>query len=226
MIDGLAAAFTLLNRGTVAPRLCLKYVWQAYAAHGAATDLEAGTAYAAWKLSAGKHRGDRNPPAGVPVWWGPRAGSAAGDVVISLGGGRVVATDWPSLGRVGVTTIAARERQIGRPYLGWSESIFDVPVWAPSPAAVPQQEVEEDDMSPIRVHHQVFTNGNQAYVVENDTWFFIPDGAHLAALVKAYGIKLDQLPELNEHDWHAVEVAKTKANDARRSLLAPVPQQA
>jgi hypothetical protein len=71
---------------------------------------------------------------------------------------------------------------------------------------------EEEDMPGIRVHHQVFTNGNQAFVVETETGFFIPDSAHLAALVKAYNINLDKLPELNEYDWNAVQAAKTYNN--------------
>jgi hypothetical protein len=78
----------------------------------------------------------------------------------------------------------------------------------------PANEIEEKetDMPGIRVHHQVFTNGNQAYVVETETGFFIPDSAHLAALVKAYSINLDKLPALNEYDWNAVQAAKTYNN--------------
>ena len=149
MIDGHAAAQTLLGYGDGIDRgYCLHYVWQAYKTHGARTDRSAPTALVGWERSDGKHPGDRNPPAGVPVWWGRRYdGNTDGDVVISLGGGRVVATDWPSWGVVGITTIDEREAQIGREYLGWTEAIFDVPVYAPpaphptpapSPAARPQ----------------------------------------------------------------------------------------
>lgn len=67
---------------------------------------------------------------------------------------------------------------------------------------------KEEDMPGIRIHHQVFTNGNQAYVVETDTGFFIPGADYLAALVKAYGIDLDKLPHVNEYDWNAVTQAK------------------
>lgn len=127
-VDGVAAARTLLRYRNIRHGYCLYYVWQAYKAHGARTGMSSPTAYDAWRKSSGKHPGDRNPPAGVPVFWGPKPGSAAGDVVISLGGGRVVATDYPVYGQVNITTIAARERQIGRPYLGWTERIFDVPI--------------------------------------------------------------------------------------------------
>lgn len=130
-LDGTAAARTLLARGVCTPGLCLYYVWQAYKAHGAQANGTYGTAYAAWLGSPGQHPGDRNPPPGVPVYWGPRAGSSAGDVVISLGNGRVAATDWPHNGVIGETTIDARERQIGRPYLGWTDNILGHPITVP-----------------------------------------------------------------------------------------------
>ena len=123
-IDGVAAAQTLLSYRGIDPGLCLMYVWRAYAAHGARADRSYPTAYAGWFGSPGKHEGDWNPPAGAAVWFGPRAGSAAGDVVISLGGGRVACTDYPVWGRTGSCTIAERQAQIGRPYLGWTETIL------------------------------------------------------------------------------------------------------
>lgn len=128
MVNGRAAAQTLLSFRNITPGMCLHYVWQAYKQHGARVDGSWPTAYAGWFASPGKHEGDRNPPAGVPVWFGPRSGSAAGDVVISLGGGRVAATDYPGWGQTGSCTIAERQAQIGRPYLGWTETILGVPI--------------------------------------------------------------------------------------------------
>lgn len=123
-VNGVAAAQTLLGFRGIQHGMCLYYVWLAYKAHGARADGTWPTAYAAWKDTPGKHEGDRNPPAGVPVWFGPKASSSAGDVVISLGGGRVAATDYPSYGVVGTCTIDERQAQIGRPYLGWTETIL------------------------------------------------------------------------------------------------------
>lgn len=140
-VNGVAAAQTLLSYRNIRHGYCLYYVWQAYDAHGADTRLSAGTATEAWNLSQGKHPGDRNPPAGVPVFWGPKAGSAAGDVVISLGGGRVACTDYPNYGQVGIATIDQRERQIGRPYLGWAERIFDVQIDFDGSSGAPVNEV-------------------------------------------------------------------------------------
>lgn len=127
-VNGVRAAHVMLGFRTWRKGHCLEAVWAAYKAVGARATTAAPTATIGWERSAGKHRGDRNPPAGVPVWWGPKPGSAAGDVVISLGGGRVVATDWPYNGVINITTIDARERQIGRPYLGWTEEILGQPI--------------------------------------------------------------------------------------------------
>lgn len=136
-VDGIAAARTLQGFAPLAHHgACLFYVWRAYDAHGADTQRTARTALEAWNLTDDRRPGDRNPPPGVPVWFGRRTrdGDMAGDVVISLGDGRVVATDQPTWGKVGVTTIAGRQALIGREYLGWSECIFDVPIQLSLPA--------------------------------------------------------------------------------------------
>jgi hypothetical protein len=127
-VDGVAAANTLLSWKTCTPGYCLKYVWNAYAAHGATSSQSYPTALAGWYGSPGKHEGDRNPPAGTAVWLGARPDSDAGDVVISLGNGQVAATDWPGWGTIGVATLDQRIRQTGRPYLGWTETILGYPI--------------------------------------------------------------------------------------------------
>ncbi|QGJ89455.1 lysin A [Microbacterium phage Smarties] len=127
-VNGMAAAQTLLDYDRVTPGYCLMYVWQAYKAHGARAEGSYPTAYSAWLGSPGKHPGDWNPPAGVPVYFGPKASSSAGDVVISIGNGQCVATDWPVNGVTNITTLAARQRQIGRPYLGWTDNILGYPI--------------------------------------------------------------------------------------------------
>lgn len=124
-VNGVSAANKLLTFRNLKFGMCLYYVWQAYKAVGASTGLSAANALEAWNKSNGKHPGDRNPPAGVTVFWGSKPGNDKGDVTISLGGGRVAATDYPVYGQVGICTIDQREKQIGRQYLGWTESIFD-----------------------------------------------------------------------------------------------------
>lgn len=126
--NGIGAANTLRGYRDLVHGMCLFYVWKAYKANGASTDRNAGTALEGWNKSDGQHKGDRNPPAGVPVWFGAKPSSSAGDVVISLGNGMVVATDYPVYGVVGVCTIQQRQDQIGRPYLGWTETILGAPI--------------------------------------------------------------------------------------------------
>lgn len=149
MIDGIAAAQWLLNYGSVTPSRCLYYVWQAYKAQGASTGLSAQTAYAAWGLSDGQRPGDRNPPAGAAVWWGRRTwdGNTDGDVVISLGGGRVACTEPPHMGYVtGSCTLDERENEISREYLGWTSSIFDCPINVAAGKDAALLSPEEDNM--------------------------------------------------------------------------------
>lgn len=85
-----------------------------------------GYALDAWRQAKYKHRGDRKPPAGVPVFWNHGYSNTYGHVAISLGGGRIRSTDWPFKGQVGETTIDELSRRWGREYLGWSEDLCGV----------------------------------------------------------------------------------------------------
>lgn len=92
-----------------------------------------GRAIDGWNYADYKHAGDWNPPPGVPVYFGvdtPRTdhNASAGDVVMSLGGGRCVATDGPRTGNSEVMTLAARAQQVRRNYLGWSADFLGYPV--------------------------------------------------------------------------------------------------
>lgn len=142
-VDGAAAIAWMRRKGTNVPGSCLNTVWQAYGSHNS-IGPHAGNypnAINGWEYAAKRHAGDTNPPAGVPVYFGPSAtrtdsDAAAGDVVISLGGGRVIATDVGGAGHIGETTIAARAAQISRPYLGWTDDFlgYDVAYAAPATA--------------------------------------------------------------------------------------------
>ena len=76
----------------------------------------------AWNRWGGQHRGDKNPPPGVPVYWhNPR--SRYGHIALSVGGGRVRSTDWPSSGRVSELSIDQMTRGWNLQYLGWASRI-------------------------------------------------------------------------------------------------------
>lgn len=134
-VNGVAAANTMLGFGTWRPGHCLEAVWTAYSRNGAQdiTGQREPTAYDAWLHTDAEDRRTgwayKDIPAGVPVWFGPKSGSRAGDVVISVGGGFCVATDIPGRpGVIGRMKIEDRQRQIRRPYLGWSTTILDWPI--------------------------------------------------------------------------------------------------
>lgn len=87
-----------------------------------------------------RHPGDRNPPRGVPLSWAGGHGHRA----ISLGNRRVRSTDVPRAGVVGTVDIDWFERNWGKVYLGWSETISGIkiplgtkpnPVPPPAPAS-------------------------------------------------------------------------------------------
>lgn len=105
---------------------CLNFVWRMAGSLSSIGNAvgRLDTAFNSWSAADDKHHGDRNPPPGVAMHYGPsptrRDGNRnAGDVTVSIGGGLQIATD-ASGSRVGIMTIAAREKQTQRPYLGWA----------------------------------------------------------------------------------------------------------
>ena len=74
----------------------------------------------AWNHAKHKHRGDKNPPPGVPVYW---SGGRYGHIATSVGGGRVRSTDWPRRGQVGECSIDQLSRAWGKHYEGWAADI-------------------------------------------------------------------------------------------------------
>lgn len=101
--------------------MCLEAVWKAFGSIPS-TGPHAGQypyALKGWEYATQRHPGDRNVPYGAPVYF--TAGSNGyGHICISLGGNKVVSTDIPSGGRVGITTIEDIERRWGRTYLGYT----------------------------------------------------------------------------------------------------------
>lgn len=83
------------------------------------------TAIAHWNAISGadKHPGDLNPPAGALVFWSGGS-SGAGHVALSLGGGKIVSTDYPRAGITSTTTIDAISNGWGEHYMGWSKPVF------------------------------------------------------------------------------------------------------
>lgn len=70
-----------------------------------------------------KHPGDTNAPAGALVFWSGGS-TGAGHVALSLGGGKIVSTDYPRSGITSTTTIDAISNGWGEHYQGWSKPVF------------------------------------------------------------------------------------------------------
>jgi len=143
-----SAAFVARARAAVGTSItpqgmCLNFVWRM--AGGLSSIGNAvgrlDTAYNSWLAADDKHPGDRHPPAGVALHYGPSPTRTdrnrnAGDVTVSIGGGLQIATDATGA-RVGIMTIAAREKQTQRPYLGWTGDLGGHPFSAVSATLTP-----------------------------------------------------------------------------------------
>ena len=76
-----------------------------------------------WAACVLKEAGDRNPPAGVPVFWS--GGSKGhGHAAVSLGDGMIRTIDRPTSGQVGTVPLGEIERVWGLKYLGWTHDLY------------------------------------------------------------------------------------------------------
>jgi len=182
-LDGEAAAQYMHVGQPNARNACLYTVWLAYGSPhtiGPKAGYTFPTAIEAFNYTTKRHT-DRNPPRGAAVWFGALSGPRYandvhwqdGDVCVSLGAGNLGGTDHP-WGQVGQLTIAEREAETGRKYLGWSEDFIGNDINMPgfTPA-------EEDDM---------FTDNDRALLanVYNATFFggkSTPDGKSVVTIL-------------------------------------------
>jgi len=149
---------------------CLANVWEWFGA-GSSTGRAKGkmtVALNAWLYSDQQHPGDRNPPAGVALHYGVSptrtdANKRAGDITISLGGGFQIATDVVGA-RIGITTIAARERQTARPYLGWCGDLGGHDI-----AWVGESHTAPTSNTPTPLYLPTANGDNMIQVIINDT---------------------------------------------------------
>lgn len=121
----LEAVANALGSTTNVPRYCAQWTRERFGV-GALGDYDgdgAADAEDMWKAAKIRNEGDRNPPAGVPVYWG--GGSQDnGHIAVSLGGGLIRSTDAAGTGRVGTVPLNFPQTAWGMPYLGWSEDLY------------------------------------------------------------------------------------------------------
>lgn len=105
---------------------CLWTVQEWYAA-----PHEFPTAFAQWEGARVKHAGDRNPPAGVPVFY---SGGRSGHVAISTGHG-IRSTDAVHPGQVSEVDLDWPLREWGHQYVGWTGDLGGLSIHGiPSPS--------------------------------------------------------------------------------------------
>jgi len=170
-LDGEAAAQYMHVGQPNAKNACLYTVWLAYGSPhtiGPRAGYTFPTAIEAFSYTTKRHT-DRNPPRGAAVWFGalsgPRyAGDAHwqdGDVCVSLGAGNLGGTDHP-WGQVGQLTIAQREAETGRKYLGWTEDFIGNDINMPGYATAATVEVDmlaDERNALMNIYNAIFFGG-------------------------------------------------------------------
>lgn len=119
------AVANALRSTTNVPRFCAQWTRTMFgvAALGDFDGDGAADAEDMWKAAKSRHPGDRNPPVGVPVYYG--GGSADnGHISVSLGSGMIRSTDAGGSGKVATVPLDFPEKQWGMPYLGWSDDLY------------------------------------------------------------------------------------------------------
>lgn len=126
---GELALYNAAKNTSCVPRTCLLEVRQYYG-----IPKKYSTAYDAWFYCPARYRHvSYPPPRGYPVFWSrPGTSPRPGHVAISLGGGIVRSTDWPSAGKVSNAKISDISAAWGLTYLGWTSVLNGYRVWAPT----------------------------------------------------------------------------------------------
>lgn len=128
----LTRAGNSVGKGSAYSGMCEKFVRSCYG-----FTAKHASARIAWEKSGGKHHGDMNAPAGVPVFWDILSGRNApyDHIAISIGGGWCISTSAGPGGTVAKVRISDLTRRWGMKYRGWAEIYHGVRVYnAPKPA--------------------------------------------------------------------------------------------
>lgn len=164
-VDGVKGLLRAGNFSTNVPGTCLGFVYQHMLADIGLASIGRGSghynnAIDAWTYADEnqKHPGDRNPPPGSVVIFGPSptrtdANADAGDIMFADGTPGVLYGTDITYGRTGRMTIAGREAQTERPYLGWlsqflGHNLINIGGWNEAPPAppAPPERTDDDEM--------------------------------------------------------------------------------
>lgn len=174
------------------------------------------SANAAWAAAGGKHPGDFNPPAGVPVFWGLTGPNAPyGHVALSIGGGRAISSS-NEAGHAVVSVISIRgftDRYAI--YRGWAEVYHGVRLdlggtvqvggGGKHSAVVPEQTVEEEDMTP-----EQDAKLNRA----------VASGEHALGALKQVNERVYLIDQKATHTFEAADQLLKSLNDVAARLVS------
>jgi hypothetical protein len=104
----------------IAEGACLHYVSEAYGHRGTTAVFGRHWAVDVFTTMPARYVGTGDPPRGALVFW--RTSNAAGHIALSLGGGKVLSTDYPRPGTVGVAPLSDIDQWGTR--VGWSAPYF------------------------------------------------------------------------------------------------------
>ena len=87
---------------------------------------------------------------------------------------------------------------------------------------IPEEAAPREEHEMPRLYHQVNTNGDQAYLLENTFGIEIISADHARAIAKAQNLDFSAIPQINEFDYNAVQQSKQRDLARLRSILADI----
>lgn len=185
-----AAARLLANKSLVHASRCLYYCWLAIS-QGKVHYITGGadTAYNTWLAVPAAHQHtSRTVPKDMPAFLGKKRFSLAGDVIISRGDGTFVATDWPGSKQVGVCTLAQREAQTGRKFVGWASSMGGYTLTTTSTAGESGTPIDAEKVPDLGEEMKLITHPNGQPAMTDGAFVFLQIAAStMTELVPIYG---------------------------------------
>jgi hypothetical protein len=141
-----AAVTRSRSRAVWTPDMCMEHVW--WSLNGV-YKYGLPDALAGWKATQ-LRRTDRTPPAGAPVYWtSPR--QPHGHVALSVGGGRVRSTDWPSRGALGEVAIETLEAAWDLAWLGYGLDLAGDRIAGIAPNPIAPREDDTMELTPAQL---------------------------------------------------------------------------
>lgn len=203
--DAVAYANGRIGENVVPPGYCLVFTRECF-------DVPAyyASAIDAWNAARWRHPGDRHPPPAVPLFF--TSASIYDHVCFGSDPSRDTVTTFND--DVRPMDIASMEQSFG-PYLGWTEDVNTVRVWAPTPDPLPVEVPEDDRMELVRI-----TDDGRIMALGTYQWAQVPTMDDYNALAQVWGAYTD----VNIHDAQRLnDQVNRNITDLAHSLAVNTP---